>query len=459
MSDERIPLIGLSDPLTSPTGFGRVARELFSRLSSEKFRMAYVSRGWVGSSKFPGVTCYAEWKGSRFCQDAFAAAAHDFAPKGPFVLWTLMDPFQTHWISNPVESPLATADSKDFLGGHRERMAWVAHFPIDGTGVHADQPPRSTDTALFGADILVAMSEWGKTLTENMLHREVRLIYHAVEDNFIPMDQGEARKTFDLMMQVGMAKGLAQIQGLTTLSQDREFLREVNERRFRLEDRFTVLCVMANRERKLWWDVLRGFKMLTEQIPQARFIGVCGDRTGLRSESWPLMDICRDLDLHLAEESTDPNVLLLDFVTERADQPENYGFRLLHGLSDVSILISGGEGFGLPQLEAHACGRPCICGDYSASSELAVHSRELIAPRSFWTTDKQMVRRPVYSPRDIADRLVYAFKNPGWRKEVGAAGVEQAARHRWDRILPLWEDVFAEAAALIGRSKEPVPIG
>ena len=42
----------------------------------------------------------------------------------------------------------------------------------------------------------------------------------------------------------------------------------------------------------------------------------------------------------------------------------------LYNCFDVHLLVSMGEGFGMPQLEAQACGVPVICGDWTTMPEL-----------------------------------------------------------------------------------------
>jgi hypothetical protein len=73
----------------------------------------------------------------------------------------------------------------------------------------------------------------------------------------------------------------------------------------------------------------------------------------------------------------------------------------------------------------------------------------MISPRGFTFVGNNMVKRPIYRWQDLTDKLVFAARYPGWRREVGAAGVEQARARSWERILPAWLDVFAEAGALI----------
>lgn len=455
ISSARPKLLGLSDPLSAPTGFGRVARELFLRLSKTgRYDLAYLSRGWVGSSRFPGVSCYSDGNRPGFCQEALPAAAVDFAGVGkPFILWTLLDPWQVGWLALPETSPQRRPVSIEFLKAYREKICWIGHFPIDGMGPR-NGPARWTEQFIGPMDIPVAMSEWGRQMIQPLVEKDVRFISHAIDTTMFHANETreKARAQVESSYALGVAKGLGSLPQAEQPNTPAAFAAEVQLRTFQMRDHFVVLCVMANRPRKYWWEVLLAFRKLLEDVPGARLIGVCGDRMGRVEDSWPLEDCCRDLGFRLDREADDPNVWLIETVTGNDAMPEDASLRLLYRCADVSVLLSGGEGFGLPQLEAHACGIPCIAGDYSSSTELAVHSRELIGPRGFTFSTVNMVKRPVYSPKDLADRLAFAARNPVWRKEIGAGGVEQARARDWAQILPQWVSVFDEAADRLGVS-------
>ncbi|MDR7497930.1 MAG: glycosyltransferase family 4 protein [Armatimonadota bacterium] len=453
-AEARLPILGLSDPLNAPTGFGRVARELFTRLPQDRLRLGHLSRGWIGSRRFAGIQTYsADWQ-DVVCADAFPVAAADFGL--PLVLWTLLDPWQTGWLSHPERNAYATERSRRFLRDHRGQIVWIGHYPIDGEGPR-DGPALWVEDFLRGPDVVVLMTEWARKLVAPLLpDRDVRVISHAVDvARYYPGD-GEAAKA---QLEEAYARRMLEVvRALRPGADESEQRAEAEARTFRLRDRYVVLAVMANRARKYWPDVLRAFAALSQRVPTARLIGLCGDPAGNTDDSWPLLELCRQWGLRPAgaPDVRDPNVLLLD-VVGGPPEAEDDALRLLYQAADVAVLLSGGEGFGLPQLEAHACGRPCLVGGYSASAELAVDPRETIAPRGFSYVGNNMVRRPVYAWQDLVDRLMYAARHPGWRREVGAAGVAQARARSWERILPEWLRLFAQAGARIRPTEEAIP--
>lgn len=445
-----IKVLGISDPLIMPTGFGRVAREIFTALPQDKFDLAFLSRGWSGSSQFPGIKTYAETRdGLPFvsCQAVFPSTVMDFVgPTEPLVLWSLMDVHQMSWFSHPGESNLSTPLSDAFLERHRKRIAWVSHFPIDGLGPIGDKPPRWTELVLDCAEIPVAMSSWAREICQSVCRKTIRFIPHGVRtDRFYPMQREKARRE----IQEGYLKFVtAAIMQRDKLPPEQAY-EKARKHEFRMDDRFTIVCVMANRVRKYWWDVLRAFAGFLEFAPEARLIGLCGSRHATAEDMTPIVDCCKDLGLRLdGFDVVDPNVFLLEVVT---DTPENEDATLRHliNCANQAILLGGGEGFGLPQLEAHACGIPCTVGAYSASVELAVDAREMITPRGFYTVGSNQIRRPIYSVKDVIDRFKYAYQNPQWCAEVGRKGVEQAQRLDWKNLVPEWVQVIEEAYAMV----------
>ncbi len=84
----------------------------------------------------------------------------------------------------------------------------------------------------------------------------------------------------------------------------------------------------------------------------------------------------------------------------------------------VLVLASKYEGFGLPVVEAMACGTPVICSTTSSLPEVAGTAGWLVRPGD---------------PRALADALVQVVGSPDLRRAMSSAGLAQARHFSWDR--------------------------
>jgi glycosyltransferase involved in cell wall biosynthesis len=91
---------------------------------------------------------------------------------------------------------------------------------------------------------------------------------------------------------------------------------------------------------------------------------------------------------------------------------------LLYNLADAFVFPSWREGFGLPPLEAMACGVPVVASDRPAMPEVLGDAALYAAPDQ---------------PQAIADALERALTDRALRDELRTRGSAQAARYSWQR--------------------------
>ncbi len=104
-------------------------------------------------------------------------------------------------------------------------------------------------------------------------------------------------------------------------------------------------------------------------------------------------------------------VIFLDYVKQ-----EDLG--AIYSGAEVFVFPSLYEGFGLPLLEAMACGLPVISGNRGATAEVVGGAGILVDPRSV---------------KDLAEALEYVLTTQGVHQDLQERGLERAQQYRWDR--------------------------
>ncbi len=136
--------------------------------------------------------------------------------------------------------------------------------------------------------------------------------------------------------------------------------------------------------------------------------------------------------------STD--IITPGFVSD-ADLPQWYR------AADVFVYPSLFEGFGLPLLEAMACGCPVLAATEGALGEVAGNAVEPVDP---------------FSVTDLARQLANLAADQRLRERLRSVGLEQARRFDWNRTAAATLEVYAKAAiatAAARRDREvPAPV-
>lgn len=110
--------------------------------------------------------------------------------------------------------------------------------------------------------------------------------------------------------------------------------------------------------------------------------------------------------------------------------PEDHLIALYNG-AEVFLYPSLYEGFGLPVLEAMACGTPVISSPRSSIPEIAGGAALLVSP-----TDIDA----------LAGALTHLIREDGVRKEMVARGFEQASKFSWEKTAREIVNVYEECA-------------
>jgi glycosyltransferase involved in cell wall biosynthesis len=125
---------------------------------------------------------------------------------------------------------------------------------------------------------------------------------------------------------------------------------------------------------------------------------------------------------------------------------------------DALLMVTKGEGFGLPIIEAQACGTPVIVGDWSAMSELCfagwkVRQEESTVVENNWRLGDSAA---------IADRLEQAYfasRDPERREVLCREARRGALQYDADRVMQAyWLPLLDEIDRLTARNTSGSPL-
>jgi glycosyltransferase involved in cell wall biosynthesis len=267
--------------------------------------------------------------------------------------------------------------------GRLNTMCWV---PVD----HEPVPHRVASFFVDSGAVPVAMSRFGE--------RELRsygldplYVPHAVDTEvYQPIDKAQARE----------ASGFP-------------------------EDAFIVGMVAANKgnpSRKCFAEAFQAFKAFHDQHPEARLYLHC-EVSGL-FDGVNLPDLLENVGVPLSA------VMFVDQYRAVHYPYDHETMAHIYSSMDVLLLASAGEGFGIPVIEAQACGTPVIVSDFSAQPEL-VGAGWVVSGRKTYTAIKAWQFLP--DVEDIVDALRRAYSMD--RDLCAKRGREFAESYDVQRVL------------------------
>jgi glycosyltransferase involved in cell wall biosynthesis len=324
---------------------------------------------WQGMPVFP--------KGHQdYGQDIAAAHTKQYGAK---YLFSLVDA----WVFN--NSP--------FFDSVRElKIRWIPYFPVD-----SEPLPQFVKVAVERAYRRIVFSKHGAKMMEQA-GLDYHYIPHAVDTKILqPQDRAES---FDKLKRAG-----------TPLP----------------EDAFIVGMVAANKgapSRKAFTQNIQAFIEFKRKHRDAvLYLHTSRSENG-EYNGVNLPEFCTLMGLEVGRD-----VFFPDQYSYYLGYPKSY-LANLYSLMDVHLLASTGEGFGIPIVEAQACGAPVIVGDWTAMGELCFSGWKIPKEESepVWTP----LAAFQFTPRvgAIVDALEQAYSkrgNPQYRTKARLGALDYDA--------------------------------
>ncbi len=415
-------LWGSEQPIR-PTGYATVSREIIKRLISDYGHEIHVM-GWdYNGESMPhpegwhmvhaGIGTFGAEKLNQTDPNSPTVLDMHLAELKPDLYLSLIDPW---FIGHAV------------LSTNRTRTPYIAYLPVDGY-------PLSYQWSRILANLHTPlwMADFGKQQFTNFVNR------------FSTDGEGPSDMHLDELDRFKADSGPRIWHGVDEKVFRPMSLGEKEQARARLGIKWETvfLSVGRNTNRKQIPRLLAAMKKVIDDHPnEADNIGLilhCGDPTdGMGMGGWNLPELVKDMGLL-------NNVQFSDSSSNPLFGLSRQELATLYGLADAHVLATGGEGFGVPTIEAMACGLPCILPDNSTGPELIGDSERgwLVDNKTSMVGPKWGVHMGIVDVDSLADALWEAHVKSGVTRLKGKKARKFVEENfTWDIITKQFHELI-----------------
>ncbi len=302
----------------------------------------------------------------------------------------------------------------DFIPNMEERSAvtWISYFPLDGYPI-----PQNWHNWIMSADVPVVFSKFARDLITETLpnYPSPLLIPHGVDTKtYLPMDKAEVKGEFGV------------------------------------SDKFVVGTVARNQPRKNLPALIRAFSIFAENKSDA----ILYMHTQVRDVGWNIDEIVERYGLNDKAFTTTGFNALKGVTDEELVR--------IYNTFDIFVLPTMAEGFGLPIIEAQACGVPVLVTDFSACSELVVDRQELLKVKDTLIMGRN-IEQAVVDIDDIVRKLHFFYDD--WKNKqskklsyYSTEGRKLAEKYDWEIVCKEFNSLLNQIEPkAVGRSKKIYP--
>ncbi|MCK5177411.1 MAG: glycosyltransferase, partial [Candidatus Aenigmarchaeota archaeon] len=276
----------------------------------------------------------------------------------------------------------------------------IFYYPSDGGG----GMPLGCENILKKVNCPVAMARYGMRQVKELYGIDTKYIPHAIDTkNYYPLSPEEKEKC---------------------------------KAKFGLQGKYVVGCVQRNQGRKMPDRMIKSFAKFCKDKPDA-VLFLHTDPTDVAAP-FDLMQLINRYKLN--------NRVIFSGMTFY-DGFDYSAMNEVYNAMDCFLLTTSGEGFGIPILEAMACGIPPVVTNYTTTNELLIEDGQCGLPinLSLSLTGSWNVERGISDDNHCVECLNTLYKDKELRLKLGQVGIEKVNKlYTWDKIGQDWNNLILE---------------
>ena len=386
-------ILWLSDSPMTVTGYATISWNICNKLVEAGHNVYFIAHNHIGQPIPPGMEIGDKDK-IKFKFTVLGGSPQPYAQNliMPYikkynidVFGILLDTFMTFpWLLNLDFSPAKT----------------LFYFPSDGGG----GLPLNCENILKKVNCPVAMARYGMRQVKELHNMDTKYIPHAIEPSiYYPLSSEEKEKC---------------------------------KAKFGLQGKYVVGCVQRNQGRKMPDRMIKSFAEFCKDKPDAVLF--------LHTDPY---DVAAPFDLiQLINRYKLNNRVVFSGMTFFG------GFYYkqmneVYNAMDCFLLTTSGEGFGIPIIEASACGIPTVVTDYTTTQELLIEDGQCGLPVKLASelTGSWNVERGIMDDDHCVQCLNTLYNDKELGIKLGKVGIEKINKlYTWENVGKQWVDLVED---------------
>ena len=245
---------------------------------------------------------------------------------------------------------------------------------------------------------------WSSVWDKILLKKFSRISARKAEIIFVPSEYSkkEVLKHYQVEPKKVFVTPLAADGSFRQIS-DSSNIEEI-KKKYKIKNKF-IFSIGSIFDRRHLPSAIKAFEGVADELPDYQFLIVGVDYT---SDRQSINELVKKINGRIGREA----IL-------RRENIDGEDLTLLYNAADLLIWLSDYEGFGLPILEALACGTPVITSPIASIPEVA--------------GDAVIYIQDNYDTDEIAKAIYKALTNKSARQELISRGLEQAKKFSWKK--------------------------